>query len=550
MIVNPKNKGTTERRASISERQKHFMLAACIRNKSIFETVGRRLSYGNFIQTGDISLALVWSCILEWVQTFDALPNRSELITQLESRLEQEPNLLTDSEIESLNDFLSLAYAIPDEDLRAEVAAEYAKQFLEDLLQRNISQKLQGDVLMELPKILERAADEAADISSMKTGAVELPFPTDWRNIKPLNKTSTGISFLDYFMNGGDAPGEVYGFCGPYSSCKTTLGIQIAVAKARQKQIDHFSQNKTGIPPIAYVFVWEDGKDQIMHRTLSHAAYVDRSLIEDNAWDLLSTSYNLKPEELSRYANELARGVKVPGECERIDAAVRELNINYRIIDFSGSVKEYRNAATELADGVASVIHSDQAHNGNPGVAVVIVDYAKAAADAHISRKGLDPATSMRHIIGNFPLRLKNKVAVPFNCPVWVMHQLGTKAQSMSPGFEPGMTDMAEARNFFENCAFGFTVGTKTKGNLCVLSNPKQRRAEVKRSKVLYIDGKYSRVVDTNGVYTIDKKSNRIVETSLMSGVVEPEVTNHYEAEAKGVSDWFDSGMYDDGIGV
>src|SRR5690606_30648676 len=133
LLVRPKQKSTaSERRAPISLRQKHLMVAACIRKLPIYETVGVRLTTGHFYQSGDHVLAVVWSCITEFLERFETLPNRSELITQLESQLEQEPERLTDADIQELNEFLSLAYSLPEDELRLDVVTEFVKQYLEE----------------------------------------------------------------------------------------------------------------------------------------------------------------------------------------------------------------------------------------------------------------------------------------------------------------------------------------------------------------------------------------------------------------------------------
>lgn len=189
-------------------------------------------------------------------------------------------------------------------------------------------------------------------------------------------------------------------------------------------------------------------------------------------------------------------------------------------MDFTGAKPEYASQAADMARGLAEIINADQEEQGRPGVSMVVIDYAGAAADRYCEANNLQPDRVMRHLIGRFPMRVKNQIAVPFFCPVWIMHQLNAKANERSAGQVPKPTDVSEAKNFSENMAYTFMLGTKTKDHLAMLTNAKQRRSEARQDRVVRIDGKFSRIIDAGDEFRND--NGKIIPLSHYRALVDP----------------------------
>jgi hypothetical protein len=216
------------------------------------------------------------------------------------------------------------------------------------------------------------------------------------------------------------------------------------------------------------------------------------------------------------FKNKIDHGI-IEGEYDRMQNAMKELNANLRIVDFSGAKPEYSAQSGMMVAGIVAVITKDQRLDGNPGVAGAVIDYAGAAAERAISGGGAT-RDELRHLVGKMPQNLKNMLASPLNCQVWCLHQLTAKANSLAAGVAPKTTDTAEANNFFENVNFGFMVGTPRKDGTVVFTNGKQRRAARMDNIVIKIEGEYGRVVDaskqyttTNGVITDRADASRVV---------------------------------------
>lgn len=509
------------RRAPLTERQKQLMLAVLLRRERAFKSVGDRLSPDSFPEDNK-ELRLTWAVALDHYNTYEEVPSRETLLTEIEARLEEDPDYLTEDQIDALNDFVEMAYEIPRKELNVRVATRYVQQLLEETLNAKIFADVSGNLIADLPAALAEHAKAAAKIQAIQSGPVSKPFPDNPEDLKPVITETTGFKVFDRYMNGGTASGEVIGFCGPYGSCKTTTAIMLGVTRAKWEYTRWLLSNKTGPLRTVYYVSWEESLTDIRLRLLCCAAQIHKdSLSGEDYLSRMSTSENLKPYEKKMFRAMIARGEKVPGERERMLDAMRQLNHNLRVLDFSGAVPEHREPAANMAKGLAAVIENDQLLKKNAGVSMVLCDYAGAAAETAIQYHGWDHSSKLRHLVGKFPMNLKNMVAAPFDCPVWVFHQLGTEANSRPDGVAPKVTDAAEARNFYENVNFGFMVGVPTKEHIVVLTNGKQRRAARQADTLLKIDGAFCLVRETNK-YTIE--GGKIVSVSHQQRVADADV--------------------------
>jgi hypothetical protein len=234
----------------------------------------------------------------------------------------------------------------------------------------------------------------------------------------------------------------------------------------------------------------------------------------------LSRSSSLKDYERRLFADAIEHGEPVWGEWERVQAARRRLNRNFRILDFTGdgALGVY---AVQLCSGVRSAIELDQRSAGEPGVALVVLDYAGLAVRRFMRHRNIKPE-HMRHYLGGWGEQVKEEIAHAFDCPVWSLHQLSTEAASRSPGCAPKLTDTAEARNYVENMDFGIFVGVPTTENLCVAAMVKQRRMGRMKEKIWQIDGEMNRIIDVSTVW-MRTASNQIVRRSDAALVISPE---------------------------
>jgi hypothetical protein len=119
----------------------------------------------------------------------------------------------------------------------------------------------------------------------------------------------------------------------------------------------------------------------------------------------------------------------------------------------------------------------------------------------------------MRHYLANFCNEARFKIAVPFNCPVWVLHQLNTEANKKAPTAQQHHSYASECGNFAENVWFAFVFSTKDKANnTCALYCTKERRAKGDRAaQILKIEGNFCRMVDAASTHAMDYSTHQIM---------------------------------------
>ena len=507
----------------LGTRQKEAMVGVFIRSASTFSDFREKLTSEAFVRSGDEHLAVVWQAVDEYYSKWDKLPSKQDLYADVEAILENDSTL--EDIADDITQFLEEALASdapPIDEGDISRAVEKLKRFLAEDVQSEIRNIVASDFVVDLPALLSVKADELTAIDAISKQKSVEPFPEDWLTSYDLEVTSTNISVFDDYLTGGDAPGEVIAFCGPYGSCKTSVAVMLAVEAAihaQQKWITRTNPDEK--LKMVYLISWEDDLTSLRHRSIAYAGRVSlNSLRDPNCPESLSNSQKLKPYEVRMYKDSGSNiaNVSMEGEVERIAKWIKVLNRNLRFVDFTGNDPDYREASANMTSGVASVIRQLQKQAGDPGVAKVVLDYAGAAAKRSCEYHGLDRQQNLRHLIGEFPMAIKNKVAQIYKCPVWLMHQLGTEAQSRSSGVAPKSTDMAEAKNLLENCNFGFGVSNPSRDMLCVLSCLKQRRAVRKPDRIIFIDGEFSSISDTNGQYQVE--GGKIVSSEDVGRIV------------------------------
>lgn len=503
--MGPRDKEMPQR-GPLRDRQKQLMLAIFIRSFEAFEASYKQLTPEALQRSGDKGYALVWAVTRHHYTVFGELPTDEMLTTELEKRLEDDPEYLTESEIVELDNFVGDVFNIDEKDLAPKFAYRFLRWFLEEDLQYQLREELSREGVSEcFPKLLTGFAEKAQSLTSMQAGKIAKPFDLNPKNQAPaIIRRPTNIIVLDHYLKGGQVDGEVYGFCGPWGSCKSLTAVQLAVerAKLEQVQVQYSAKNKVPLP-IVYVIAYEGPFDSFKVRAVSYTAQIPRTTVEDGV-QAFSTRGKLKDYEKLRYASQKNTKSPVLSEYERWALYIPKLNHNLRLVDFTGESSLYREEATDLIDGIVSVIVRDQQENDNPGVSMIVIDYVMAAVNAYITAKRLDPSRTLRLLLSGLTLDIRRRLAARFGCPVWAMQQLGTEANSRKSGVAPKTTDTPESKDFFMNVDFGFMVGKEADGGLCILTNGKHRRAEQREDTIIRINGEFCQLESTDNKYVVD----------------------------------------------
>ena len=144
-------------------------------------------------------------------------------------------------------------------------------------------------------------------------------------------------------------------------------------------------------------------------------------------------------------------------------------------------------------------------------IGVVAIDWAGRCVRRYIAAKGGDIQRQQTSMLSEFVGSAFDQVAAPFNCPVFIMHQI-KGASGKSPTKELTHHDAEGCSTFAVNAWFAFVLGNKDDiTHTCLFQVTKTRRGEAASSQICQINGKFSEIIDANTRYKIDRLTHRIV---------------------------------------
>ena len=506
------------RRPLLDQRQKELMMAMLLRSPQAFAALRSHLKpehFGNYEQ----GYALVWTITLKLYEKYGVLPDKPLLLAEIENACNEAPGTLNETEADAVGTFLDWAYEpanfkVPldtDKPL-GEWAVEVAKRFLLErvALQAKALTVNQDTAPADLNAAATAILNQAAVINSISSNASTEPFPEDWDQDIAVNVFPTGIDFIDQFMGGGHANGEVYGIMGPYGSCKTTLANMLA-AKAVAYFAKQHAADSSQPRKVVVLVSYEDRLRTMRQRVLGYAARIKRSVMEalkDRHKDL-SRAGGLREYEKRLFRAELAQKLRVPGEFERAAGVVQNMNNHAIFLDMTGFT--VKGIGGGYFNEISAMVSAELQRRGNAVCGLVIADYVGAAAKRHVDiTEGLSN-DDLRHLIGGAPLKAKSTLADKFDCPVCLLHQLSAEANSFSEAKLADYTNSAEAKNFAENLDFCFIIGRLTKDNVGLFGCTKHRRTAGKDHTLIQVQGDMYQVVCVDGTYCIDTSQRKIM---------------------------------------
>lgn len=540
MAKDDKRDQRIERRMPITEIQKRIMMTILIRKLPAFLMAKSQLKPSHFNKS-EQGYAIMWAATLDYYEEMGQLPREHELIAEIDRRLREDPDCMTVAETEDLNQFILAAFhAVKRQHLNDRTAAKHLRTFLEDRLADEAREIFHLSLRnpSNIFALTNALNEQAGAIKAIAGYDLEVPFPEGWdKGTAPVRKWSTRMSFFDHFLLGGDSPGEVYGLMAPYGTCKTTTGVHMSTQRARFHQVRWRAAGKQGPLPIVYYFFWEGTLAEFRVRALSSLGKIDRGILETGEWDKMSYSKEtLREYERALYIEKIKQGEKVNPETVRKRWAEMTLNVNWRPVDMTGNDPTAPSRGCDLVDGMVAYIRQDQMYRKGRGedvcVGGIYADYLLAMADAYITHEGLRKKDELRFIIKQVPLHAKNRLAIPFQCPVWIIHQLSGDANSMAPGVIPKVTDSAEGKAFAENLDFCFQYGGRDENSRVILACGKARRAPPQSALIVQIHGRISRVEETKDLMVVDPVTKRFVPAKDLRKVEGGRHTTHTQNSA------------------
>ena len=399
---------------------KQLLLGHLLRCPAVIEKASNVLSPDDFNQAGEQTYRLIWSLSKDWYAKHRTLIPQNVLIIELRTALGEAMSMFSSEEVTAMWALVPTLYSLPETELAAEWALEHLQTFLDErklkpLLQQAASMGAGADFNEVLSKLSTTQSDNRlSSLTSLNVVDVSRI------QLASLDRTETGVLYVDKLLDGGIYPGEFYGLLAPTGGGKTTTGINLVVEGARKGlNVAYFSYEVELVP-------------EITSRMYAIAGNIPRSIMKTiRTVDDLPTAHkadllaNLercgKGMHLFDMKKDMHRGVGTKGPVE-IRNKLRECNQEGKHID------------------------------------LVVVDQLLSAADPWMLSQG-GKIDNRRIYLDMFTEQLRD-VAQEMKCGLMVLHQVDNVAKKFRPTQKPKQGQAAEMKSFENNTHFTFQFGT------------------------------------------------------------------------------------------
>ncbi len=497
-----------------------LLFASSIRNISLYELAKGVNLESHWNSDFDTIHLLNWFVDI-FYNKYKTLPTAKAVYNLVNDYVKQKLIVLDDYKLSELFNLYKYVYKLKQSELYDKDTFRYYLQcFIEDISQNNLLHKLSNNntTPVDLAKQVTAEADKLNNLHLSDSVIVEEPFSDGWDAGIKENYLACGLDFLDYFMDGGMLPGEVYGLFGPFGSCKTMSAINCSINMASQYRQEWKAGLQRGALKYVYYINYELMMKTVLYRALSYFAKISFKKLIDK--DYLYTSVD-GPSDADRlwFKDSIEHNRFFMCEKERKDIAIELLNTNWRALDFSGGDGTNPNRGSGYIKEIQNVISDDLRRNTRlKGINIecggVIIDYVGAMVKRHLPYCGIKDKAE--YILNNrAPMAAGSDLAKYFGCPVLLIQQLNADANRLNPTETPDHTDAVAARTFAENLDFCFCYGRPDNNQLCKIKCTKHRRTGSKDSDIVKIHGEFNQLESVGHLYEVDRKAKAFKQRDI-----------------------------------
>jgi hypothetical protein len=527
----------------------HFktLLRVLARNAKIFLQFKNKFSHKTFSNPAH---GEVYEILLNFWEDNNRLPSRLELKTEILSLFDQ-PDSLDTGEVEEICALLKFIYS-KDDDEACKPSDPHVEQYAKKIGKRalqlqhlsEIKTNLRTVDLDDVPVFLRNMQEKSVALKNIDNDPrVCLTFKDGWDVDNPLIVKSCGIPVFDYFMSGGVASGELYMLFAPLGVGKTTVAVQLWVEAAKQCAAEELRSDWDGRRGVTFYVSYEPPlTPELNHRLLMNAAHVSRESLQSMGFgglaNLSNDPDNPKPYELERFQLEIENGLFKP-ERKRVEDVIGTLNNHTCCLDFSGANKAEVGAGL---GGVAEIVERIKAElevrekktNKQHYVKNIMVDYLAALVNNHSKTPEVVKSKRTETQIYLDQVYLMGRdLAKGFNCHMWIMHQLDSKAnQQENPTARLSHADSKGCKMSAENCDFAFVIG-KLQNQIGQLVCTKHRRSAPHSPRLVHIDGEFNRIQEAGNHTIVNNKIvlKELAETVSLEEEIAGILADHSESE-------------------
>lgn len=495
----PPEEETPGVRRRLSFDQKELLLTYLIRRLPLFLEARRTLQASHWSEPAELVYGVVWACLLDYYQQNKELPGRTLLGTLVGTRLEEYRHAIPETVPVDARFFLDTVFLVTMEELPDAYGYQLLQLFLAE---RTVADPLRrywelldpADLPADLPSLLQDFGRRLEQVQSVTVQKATSLLADDGHDEAETILTPTALPWLDGYLEGGRALGELYGIMGCYGSGKTRLGCILAAEACLGMQ---GSSAAFGKEPGLVVYVsGEQPRYDIRRRVLSYTARISRQRFRGAYRDWmpnLSTADD--PESLQAY--ELrppvhVEGLPFRGERERLQDAVTALGPYFHVLELN-CPKDDPAAGTGYLDEIRARLDRLQQQVGRR-IDTLVIDYALLFVNRHLAVRGLEPDRNLRPLLAAFGEQSRQLLANPFGATVWILHQLSGAANAKPAGCKLTAADSAESKMFAENLDFTLQLGNKDQNSGCLipwLGKTRRMAGLIRDQPVLFLRQEY-----------------------------------------------------------
>lgn len=531
----PKRKRRSENppEATFTKHKKLLVLLYCAQLPEVMAQAAQHISTAFFSRPRDDELLLVWNALMRCHQHSPKSITAPQLVAEAEQVLEEAPDTIDQQEQgESWRETVeyitqNMAWSDNQRAVEADKGLGWLRRWVEESLTLRHQEDV-GDSDM-LPKNLQVAVREYAAAMSR---AAEITIDPDrdricapgWDKVQLAQRViPTEFAPLDVLIGGGDRAGAVYGLVGAINAGKTTLAGQITLNRISRYLSAHRKKRKEVDPKWmrAYYISYEINSKEFTLRAIPYLAGIHSDDLRrvDGAVSRLSRVFGKDEHgktcrhEVDEFSKQTKLGDKILSAYQRARCWGERLD---RTLCFAGFNEAGRGM--NGIDEVAQLVEADQRRRGDPGVLMITIDHVAAMSEKYMMVPGREHITRQQ-FIDSIPSEAVSQLAVPFKCPVWLVHQAAGYMNDKSPGARAHLSDALGSRTFAISCYYSLHLGTLYRDKqLAALRLTKARDSIlIDDPAVIQLDGAYSRWKPTFGNFSV--KNGRIVETKHMQDV-------------------------------
>ena len=434
-----------------------YFMACVLSNREFAEQVVSKADSDIFLETNEFPFKLIWSTLKDYYNVYRTIPNLYALLNLIKSRAAQD-HWENSAIVQEAERFILGVSRIPSEYIDLNTALQIYQLLLSRYSKAKLIQglnRINGDE-SAFEALLTRIHDNYLRCRATTVVSDTLPTQALERLENTGDYISTGVSFVDKYMTevcdgvtyGGARAGQVYVLLGPTGVGKSLLSMQLCTQQVQNTYIPNGTQGILNI----YVS-YEMSEMDLAIRALSQIGRLN----EKKLYRAIRFGTETLSDTITDFDRLVFNSDDIPSERYRYEQAKYILDTYIRILDFSG--QKVVNGATLGYGGIDEIAEYIKYYSNKYMIGTVIIDWAGAAVTKYLSQQKRSDSNEVFNKLNSYVTEAHAKIAAPYNCIVWVVHQIAGNA-GKTPAHKPlHHTDAANCKSFSNFAWYSFCIG-------------------------------------------------------------------------------------------